>query len=287
MMMPSLKTVLLAAAAVAAAVSVMGRESVGRLPLSESTCELLLITALVPFSWYLVNTLSEILERKASASRWSYSRLGYAGWALYCLTVVSVHYGAWVPVALAAVCSLPLLVLPMVARWIVEHPAKRFLKREKPVWRLDELSRASECGSRSYLIGLFTERYPKYCAYLYRRNLPYSVGGILMQNRERLATPRPTYLEVTLDCPFGTKIGTFLEGHEVLQAYLFREQEDGSRIVFLPAQGWDEWIEGMRKLEWFQRIGEVDDLPPRWPILGDLPYPLVANGLEYKRISLT
>ncbi len=287
MRMPSPKTTLLVAAAVAAAVSVMGRESVGWLTLSESRRELLLLAALVPFSWLAVNALSEILERKASPSRWSYHRLGYAGWGLYCLTVVSVHYGAWVPVSLAAGCSSPLLVFPMVVRWIVEHPIQHFLKREKPIWRLDELSRASESGSRSYLIGLFTERYPKYRAYLYRRDLPYSVGGILMQNRERLATPRPTYLEVTLDCPFGTKIGSFLEGHEVVLAYLFREQEDGSRIVFLPAQGWDEWIEGMRKLEWFQRIGEVDDLPPRWPILGDLPYPLVANGLEYKRISLT
>ncbi|MFH1738151.1 MAG: hypothetical protein ABIH23_04025 [bacterium] len=252
----------------------------------DSPRDLLLLVTLLVCSWCLIKGVSTILDRRSVESRWSYARLGLIGWFVHGVAVIAIHYGAWVPVPLVAVYSSPLLVFPMVARWIYENPPQYSLRREKSLWRLDEISRAAESSVRSHVIALFRERYPLYRAYVYRRNLPYSVGGMLLQNRSRLSTPRPTYLEVTLDCPFGTRVGSFLEGHEVVLAYIFREQEDGSRIAFLPAQGWEEWLEGMRKLDWFKKIGEVDRLPPNWPCLGDLPYPLIAEKLEFQRITL-
>ena len=230
--------------------------------------------------------MSAVLDRKEELPRGSYARWGLAGWLIYVATVLAVHYGAWVPLPMVAAYASPSLVLPMMVRWIHHSPPGGHWERANHESRENKLALVIEQSLNSPMIRIFRERYPRCRAYLYHRDLPYSAGGVLMQNRVRLRTPRPVYLEVTLDCPFGARVGAFLEGHEVLQAYLFREQEDGIRMSFLPARRWDQWLQGMRTIEWFKRIGEIDRVRPRWPRLGDLPYFLVTEKLDFQRITL-
>jgi len=244
------------------------------------------VLLVLPVSFLLVRALAEILERRSLPARWSYTRLGLIGWLSHGVVTATVHYFAWVPVLLVAGYSAPLLILPMVARWLYEHPPHVPEKQPKRLWLMDEVSRALEQSVKSPMITAFKERYPDHSAYMYRRSDPYSVGGVLLQSRVRLHTPKTAYLEVTLDCPFGSRPGSFLEGHEILQAYIFRQQEDGSRISFIPIQEWDEWLTGMRKMDWYKLIGKLDRLRPAWPRLGDLPFLLVEERLAYQRINL-
>jgi len=132
----------------------------------------------------------------------------------------------------------------------------------------------------------FIERYPNAAAYVYKKKLPHSSGGLFLHNRNRLPVAIPTDLEITLDCPFTTKIGELAFGREVFRAYLARHKKEGSVVALLPQEDWMEWLVGLEARVWMEQIDNLDLLPPNHPSLGGLPYQFSGGIGEWRAISL-
>ena len=155
-----------------------------------------------------------------------------------------------------------------------------------PLFTIEETCRIKDSISLSYLIRQFLERYPKSRAYIYKTNYPYSAGGLFLHNCDVMNTPNPTWLEITLDCPFTSKTGVLAEGREVFQAYLARHLREGSIISPLPQDNWTDWLTGLKKKEWFQRIENLDTMQPLHPNMGDLPYQFHEKYSDRQPIDL-
>lgn len=200
--------------------------------------------------------------------------------------ILIVHYGAWVPVPIAVVLVSPCVVLPPLIYRVSHNLRFTIEKNEIPLFSIEEVCRIKDNILLSYLVQQFLQRYPNAHAYIYKSGYPYSSGGIFLHNYETMFTPNPTRLEVTLDCPFTSRTGVLAEGRETFHAYLARHLPDGSIISPLPQSNWNDWLIGLQKKEWFQRIEQLDAMKPQLPNMGDLPYQFHTQYQMRQEIAL-
>ncbi len=205
---------------------------------------------------------------------------------LFSCIVIGAHFLAWVPVVVSSFLALPCVLLPPLT-YRVTHPSGTGTTETQSFFSLEENCRIQDRAFSSYLIKQFRDRYPDSKAYIYKGHWPHSAGGLLLHNKERLFLPRTTYLEITLDCPFTTKVGILAEGREIFKAYLSRPTLRGYVISPMPQSSWEEWLTGLRKKEWFERIKELDTIEPEYPDLNNLPYQFSNNNTEWQPIKLT
>ncbi len=203
---------------------------------------------------------------------------------LYAGIVPAVHFIAWVPVEIAAILAFPCILLPPLTYRVIHHPDTDV---RSSLFSMEDNCRIQDRAFASSLIKQFRERYPNSEAYIYKNKQIYTSGGLLLHNKERLFFPIPTYLEVTLDCPFTTKPGILAEGREVFRAYLSRPTPRGYIVSPMPQGNWEEWLTGLQKKEWFERLRELDTLSPSYPNLKNLPYQFFSAPFEWQTIELT
>lgn len=203
--------------------------------------------------------------------------------AAFSLIVFTARFIGWVPIELGALGALPFILLPpLTYRVTLLHS-----RASTPLFTMEETCRVLDAAKASSLIREFLERYPLTKVYLYRNTQAHSTGGLLFHNRERLFVPSTTHLEVTLNCPFTTRLGVFAEGRETFRAYLNRDKSEGCVIHNLPHQHWEEWLTGLTKKEWFERIGDLDEEPVNHPNTGGLPCQFQEYSWSWQAIELT
>ncbi len=240
--------------------------------------EIFLFAALsIPFTETLNHTMAAYAKRPP---REGLPRLAASG---FILLVVLVHYAAWVPPSLAAILASPLLFLPPLTYFVTSPSAT---KKTPPLFTTEETCKMLDNLPFSGLLCEFLERYPKAHAYLYKKKLPHTSGGLFLHHRERFPVPNPTYLEITLDCPFTTKPGEFALGRETFHAYFSRPHKNGISIHPLPPNTWEEWLTGQTTKEWMTQLEELDELPPSFPHLDNLPYQLHTKMTPWQTFSL-
>jgi hypothetical protein len=194
------------------------------------------------------------------------------------------RFGAWVPIEISAVLASPCIFLPPLS-----YLASTFHrnKEEPPLFNLEERCRSLDSAQSSLLIKQFLRRYPYPKVYLYRNSYSHSAGGLLLHSRERLKVPLTTHLEVTLNCPFTSKVGVMAEGREIFRAYLHRPYPSGSVILDLPQNNWDDWLIGLPQKDWFSRIQELDDKEKSLPNINGLPCQFHESNWTWQVIELT
>lgn len=219
---------------------------------------------------------------------------GFAGWmalAIFASTVLSVHLFASVPIWLTGIAAIPSLIIPLVLERLrhpfqtISSPSER--SALQPSFLLDQEIMIIEQALVSPVVGYFFDRYPNCKAYLYQEAAWDGHGGLLLANREKMNVPGIVFLDVTLTCPFGAKPGQFLLGQERIHSYFYRpDPQGGSYISLLPTQRWEEWLEGMTKLDWLVKMREVHHVPRLDIDIERLPYPIVHNGWRWKTLDL-
>lgn len=248
--------------------------------------EILVLTAL---AWALAKVLHQAGRKTSNStlhiSSYDSLALDLISAVLYGLLIATTHYIAWVPVELAAILALPCILLPPLIHRVYSKPQEPI----SPLFSLEETCRAQDTAFASHMIRQFLERYPQSKTYIYRNkeNPPHSAGGLILHNREALATPVPTNLEVILDCPFSPKVGVIVEGKENFQAYLSRPKGTGTVISPLPLNTWEEWLMGMSKREWFDHIEEMKFMKVTHAGNGDIPPILDGKRIVWQDIHLT
>lgn len=203
--------------------------------------------------------------------------------AAYAAVTGVAHIYAWVPLPLAGAIASPCVLLPSTIFFIRATPRP---PADPLPLTMEERCRVQENAVHSIIIRMFMQRYPDAQIYLYKRNNPYTTGGLLLHNRERLNVLPPTWLDVTLDCPFASKLGVLTEGRESFRAYFFRLKEGGSVIHPLPHDNWEDWLEGLTHRDWMERIQELDNMPTEHPEPGVHPFQIVEARWPWRRFSL-
>ncbi|MEW6235652.1 MAG: hypothetical protein AB1656_09720 [Candidatus Omnitrophota bacterium] len=201
---------------------------------------------------------------------------------LYLLVLIAIHFAAWVPVVLVALLASPIILLPPLFHRVTARPPST----PPPFLSIEERCRLHDNLAIPSLPKEFIERYPNASAYVYKKKLPHTAGGLFLHNRNRLPVAAPTDLEITLDCPFTTKTGELAFGREVFRAYLARHKKEGSIVSFLPQENWGDWLTGLEARVWMERIESLDFMPPNHPCLGGLPYQFIGGIGEWQAISL-
>ena len=226
-----------------------------------------------------LNSVAARTARQKSHVSW----LPMVSTAAFAICVLLLHFIAWVPPEMAALLVSPVLLLPpLIYRVIHIAPPP-----EKSIFSFEETCLVQDVIFTSELMRQFRKRYPRSKVYLYRTHLPYKAGGVLLHSKERMPIPEPTHIEVTLDCPFTRKVGVLAEGKEIFSAYLSRRLPSGCVVSPLPHNNWDDWLEGLLKSEWLERIDSLDEAKPPHPDLKNLPYQLVEKPLDWQPIQLT
>lgn len=201
---------------------------------------------------------------------------------VFAVLVGLIHVYGWVPLWLAALLVSPCIFLPPLAYRIVPQS----FSKDNALFTMEDKARIRDNANVSPLIREFLERYPTAEVFVYKNTIPYSSGGLILFNRERLPTVRTTFMEVVLECPFAAKPGVLAEGRETLYAYLARHQPRGTKAILLPPNEWEEWIRGMAYSEWMQHIESLDRIDPEYPTLGHIPICLFEKNLPWQRFSL-
>jgi|GEM_PF-2511294 hypothetical protein len=241
------------------------------------------ITILTTFVGTLAFHLDQAGMKSSLSIQKSNGLLPFVSTLLFAFIVTLLHFIAWVPVEYAFLLALPCIFLPPLTYRVWVQPQT---DSPIPLFSMEENCRILDRAAASSLIRKFLERYPDAGAYLYKSKQSHTAGGLLLHNKERLFYPKPTFLEITLDCPFTTRPGILAEGREIFRAYLSRPAGDGSIVSFLPQKEWDDWLIGLQKKEWFERIRELDTIKPSLPDLENLPYQFYNNPIEHQSIDL-
>jgi len=209
----------------------------------------------------------------------------YLSTAAFSALTLTLHFGAWIPVELAALLSSPFVILPPFL-YRVEHSVD---SQSKPMMTIEEICRIQDVAFNSRLIKEFRQRYPNHKSFVYRYKIerPHSMGGLILFNREYLPLPEKTTIEITLDCPFTRKPGVMAEGREKLETKLVRYNNDHYKITPLPFTEWEKWLEGMTKKQWGDYIQSLDSLPPIPLPEKILPKRLESETIIWQEISLT
>ncbi len=196
----------------------------------------------------------------------------------------AVHFPFGVPIIFMAIVASPVIFLPPLTYCVTKPTISE--QSPKPLFSPEETCRLKDNLTLPSLVREFRERYPDAKAYVYKKDSNHSAGGLFLHNRERLPIPSPTYIEVTLDCPFTHKAGNFAYGREAFRAYLSRHREHGSIVEDLPQQDWEKWLLGLESNEWFKRIERLNEKRPTHPNLGHLPYQLFDKITNWEPITL-
>jgi len=242
--------------------------------------EIFLLTGLMGL---VASSLNQAAFRTAPRGKTTLPWLPWVSTLAFGSLVVLLHYAAWVPVELGALLALPCVLLPPLTYRVIRFPSLS-PSPSPPIF--EDKNRIQSIMNSSTAIRRFRERYPHAKAYIYQSQSPDTTGGILLHNREPLAVPTPTHIEVTLDCPFTARMGHLAEGHEVFRAYLARRHPNGSIISFLPQENWEDWLAGLEKGEWFQRIKELDGIKPTHPHLENRPLQFIESKMDWQSIPL-
>lgn len=226
-------------------------------------------------------------HKSASGRMQRLSWLPFLTTLVYGWLVALVHFYGWVPVPLAALLILPcVLVPPLIYR--VRWPVENTPPPDIPLFALEETRRTQSEAAASRLLQQFLERYPNAQAFIYRYAVskPNSVGGLILHSREPLRWLEPTFLEITLDCPFTIQMGKLAEGHEVFQAFVSRPRGEATVITPLPMNDWDSWVAGLRQDLWFDYIQLLDTSPVSHPRSDVLPLQFTHAPLVWQPIQL-
>lgn len=229
---------------------------------------------------FLVGIISDSLNQ-ASARSAKTTPVEWLPWAtavLYGTFVAMMHFGAWVPVLIAAVMMFPVFVLPpFIYRVIKPMPVPK-----PKLFTIEETCKTQDKVYMSKMIKDFRERYPQSNAYMYRSTQNHTAGGILLHSKEAVPEMTDTFIEVTLNCPFTLKFGNFAEGKEIFFAYLSKHLKTGTIVSPLPQKFWQTWLEGLTDTEWFERIEALDQMQPTHPCLEDYPCQFTDLSIKWE-----
>lgn len=203
---------------------------------------------------------------------------------LFAAIVFFARFLGGVPIEIGALLAIPCVLLPPLTYRVTHFHS---VPQSAPLFSMEETCLVLDSAKASVLIRQFLERYPNTRAFLYRNPKSHSAGGLFLHNRERLSVPLPTYLEVTLNCPFTMRWGVFAEGRETFRAYLNRSKPNGCVIQYLPAQTWDDWLSGLTQREWFERINDLEQAPATHAPTRDLPCQFLETDWSWEILSLT
>lgn len=239
--------------------------------------------ALCALAWGFIWIVYAAAARSVNSSASIHLPLAISALFTYSAVTGLAHFWGWVPLPLAAMIASPCLLLPPLVYFI--RPVQAI---EKPAVALsmEDDCRIKDRALNSALIRQFCERYPDSRVYIYRTGNAYSVGGLLLHNRERLNVMQATWLDVTLDCPFTASMGVLAEGRESFSAFFIRPKQSRSAVYTFPTKDWDEWRAGFTQHDWMRRIQSLDDLPAAHPPLGDQPFQLIDKKYPWQVYSL-
>ncbi len=197
----------------------------------------------------------------------------------YSLVTGFAHFCGWVPLPLAAIIASPCVLLPPFLYFIRPVAA---VEQPTVALSIEENCRVKDRALNSTLIRQFCERYPDSNVYIYRTSNAYTVGGLMLHNREQLNVPLTTWLDVTLDCPFSSTMGVLAEGREAFRAYLIRPKNSKTAVYSFSTTDWDEWLAGFTQHDWMEKIKQLDTLPANRPPLGGHPFQLVEKNYQWQ-----
>ncbi len=243
--------------------------------------EWVILTVVMGYVAFLLNDAGlRAAAPKQAQRRW----MPIASTVVFSGIMAIATFGAWVPIEISALLASPCIFLPPLS-----YRASTFhkTKEEPSLFNLEERCRTLDAAKSSSLIQQFLQRYPYPKVYVYRNSNSHSAGGLFFHSRERLKVPLTTHLEVTLNCPFTSKVGVMAEGREIFRAYLHRPYPSGSVILDLPHNNWDDWLIGLPQRDWFSRIKELDDREKSHPCIKGLPCQFHESNWTWQAIELT
>jgi hypothetical protein len=203
--------------------------------------------------------------------------------SLFIGLLLLTHFAAGIPVYLGALIISPMIfLLPFI--YHVDRQPKP--PAAASLLSIEEQCRIKDQAFSSDLIREFMHRYPHSSTYVYRSNKAHSAGGLFFHNKEILNFLNPAMLEVTLNCPFASKPGVLALGRETFCAYLSRDTSEGCTVSLLPHDNWEDWLIGLERKDWLDRIKELDTLPATHPPLRNRPFQFIEQIHQWEPFTL-